>query len=29
VKFSLGEKSTTYATDFTLAMKKDPFLEQF
>merc|ERR1712008_122310 len=29
VKFSLAEKSTEYATNFALAMKKDPFLKDF
>jgi len=29
VKFSLGKESSTYATDFALAMKKDPFLNHF
>jgi len=29
LKFSLGEKSTPYATDFAKAMKRDPFLRQF
>jgi len=29
VKFSLGEETTTYATDFVKAMKKDTFLQQF
>jgi len=29
IKFSLAEKSTTYATDFAKGMKKDEFLRQF
>jgi len=29
VKFSLGDKSTTYASEFALAMKKDPILKEY
>jgi len=29
MKFSLAEKSTTYATIFALALKQDPFLSNF
>jgi len=29
VKFSLAQKSSTYATDFALAMREDPFLKEF
>jgi len=29
VKFSLGAKTTTYSTDFALAVKKDPYLKKF
>jgi len=29
VKFSLAKESSTYATEFALSMKRDPFLKQF